>query len=144
MPRGDICSIPEQLPSLTADALRFKQVLLNLMSNAIKFSHVGGAVEACTQITSDGDLAIAIIDHGVGMRPDDIPIAFEPFRQIDGGATRAQEGTGLGLPLAKTLVERHGGTLTVTSALGEGTTVNVAISGWRINWAGASESPEAV
>jgi two-component system cell cycle sensor histidine kinase PleC len=95
-------TIPEQVPSLTADALQFKQVLLNLMSNAIKFSHVGGTVKTCAQITCDGDLAIAIIDHGVGTRPDDIPIAFEPFRQIDGGAMRAHKGTGLGLPLAKT------------------------------------------
>jgi len=137
-------TVPEELPCLSADALRLKQVLLNLLSNAIKFSHVGSVVEARAQITGDSDLKIAIIDRGIGMRPEDIPIAFEPFRQIDGDAAHAHEGTGLGLPLAKMLVEKHGGTLTVTSALGEGTTVDVAIPGWRINWAGASEALEVV
>jgi signal transduction histidine kinase len=135
-------TVPEELPCLSADALRLKQALLNLLSNAIKFSHVGGVVEVRALITGDSDLTIAITDCGIGMRPADIPIAFEPFRQIDGDAAHAREGTGLGLPLAKMLVEKHGGTLTVTSALGEGTTVDVAIPGWRINWAGASEAFE--
>jgi signal transduction histidine kinase len=137
-------TVPEELPSLSADALRLKQVLLNLLSNAIKFSHIGSVVEARAHITGEGDLTIAIIDLGIGMRPEDIPIAFEPFRQIDGDAAHAHEGTGLGLPLAKMLVEKHGGTVAVTSALGEGTTVDIAIPGWRINWAAASEAFELV
>jgi signal transduction histidine kinase len=137
-------TVPEELLCLSADALRLKQVLLNLLSNAIKFSHVGSVVEARAEVTGDNDLKIAIIDRGIGMRPEDIPIAFEPFRQIDGDAAHAHEGTGLGLPLAKMLVEKHGGTLTVTSALGEGTTVDVAIPGWRITRAGAPEALEVV
>jgi signal transduction histidine kinase len=131
-------TLPERLPCLSADALRLKQVLLNLLSNAVKFSHVGSLVEARARITDDSNLTIAIVDRGIGMRTEDIPIALEPFRQIDCDSQHAHEGTGLGLPLAKMLIEQHGGTLTVTSALGEGTTVNVAIPGWRIDWVGAA------
>jgi two-component system cell cycle sensor histidine kinase PleC len=136
-------TVPKKLPCLTADALRFKQVLLNLLSNAIKFSHAASVTEACPQLTSDSNLTIAIIDRGIGMRQEDIPQAFEPFRQINSDAAHAHEGTGLGLPLAKLLVEKHGGTLTVTSALAEGTTAVVAIPGWRINWEDLNHLPSA-
>ena len=135
-----VMTVPNQLPPLTADALRLKQALLNLLSNAIKFSHVGGSVEARVHSNGDGDLAVAIIDHGSGMRPEDIPIALEPFCQIDCSATLAREGTGLGLPLAKMLVEQHGGTLSLISSLGEGTVVNISIPEWRVNWASVPRS----
>jgi signal transduction histidine kinase len=131
------------LPSLRADACRLRQVLLNLLSNAIKFSHVGGVVEVRAEVT-DNCLRIAIIDKGVGMRPDEIPIALEPFRQIDSGPARAYTGIGLGLPLAKMLIEKHGGTLTVTSAVGEGTTVCLAIPDWRLNYPDAPALEESV
>jgi signal transduction histidine kinase len=136
-------TVADGLPSVRADACRLQQVLLNLLSNAIKFSHAGGVVEARAKVTGN-DLTFAIIDNGVGMRPDDIPIALEPFRQIDCGPARAYTGIGLGLPLAKMLIEKHCGTLTVTSALGEGTTVSVAIPGWRLNAAGGSEIVQSV
>jgi signal transduction histidine kinase len=136
-------AVAEGLPSLRADASRLKQVLLNLLSNAIKFSDVGGAVEVRALVTGN-DLTIAVIDNGVGMRPDDIPIALEPFRQIDCGPARTHAGIGLGLPLAKMLIDKHGGTLTVTSALGEGTTVCLAIPGWRLQDTAAAALAEAV
>jgi signal transduction histidine kinase len=136
-------AVAEGLPALRADRGRLKQVLLNLLSNAIKFSHAGGGVELRAEVAGN-DLTIAVIDKGVGMRPDDIPLALEPFRQIDCGPARTHAGIGLGLPLAKMLIEKHGGTLTVTSALGEGTTVCVAIPGGRLQDAGAATLVEAV
>jgi two-component system, cell cycle sensor histidine kinase PleC len=118
--------------SLTADGVRLKQALLNLLSNAVKFSCGGDAVEMRAEFT-DNDLTIAITDQGVGMMPEHIPIALEPFRHINGDPLRAYNGASIGLPLAKMLIEKHGGTLNVTSELGEGTTVSVTLPGWRVN-----------
>jgi len=134
--------MPEGNLSVSADGVRLKQVLLNLVSNAIKFSCGGSTVEIHAQIIDNGDLAIAVADHGVGMRPEHIPIVLEPFRHIDNDPTHATSGAGIGLPLAKMLIEKHGGTLGVTSDLGEGTTVSITIPGWRINAAASSPSPE--
>jgi signal transduction histidine kinase len=118
--------------SLTADGVRLKQALLNLLSNAVKFSCGGDAVEMRAEFT-DNDLTIAITDQGVGMMPEHISIALEPFRHIDGDPLRANNGASIGLPLAKMLIEKHGGTLSVTSELGEGTTVSITLPGWRVN-----------
>jgi signal transduction histidine kinase len=125
-------SLPQRLPPLTADALRLKQVLLNLLSNATKFSPLGGTVEVRVEIVEFGDLTVSVIDQGIGMRAEDIPLALEPFHQIDGDATHAHEGTGLGLPIVKMLIEKHGGTFALTSAPGEGTTASCTIPGWRL------------
>jgi signal transduction histidine kinase len=82
-------------------------------------------------MTDDGFAVITVADTGIGMREEDIAIALEPFRQVGGGAqdilTRRFAGTGLGLPLAKALVELHGGTLTITSVLDRGTTVCIRL-----------------
>lgn len=116
--------LPEELPPLRADELRFKQILLNLLSNAVKFTPPGGAVRLT--VAQEGDVAcFKISDTGIGMTEEEIEAAQEPFRQIEGTYVRRHEGTGLGLPLAKRLTELHGGSLTVTSAPGEGTTVSV-------------------
>jgi signal transduction histidine kinase len=133
-------AVPADLALLTADPLRLKQVLLNLLSNSVKFSKPDTAVEIAVALTQEGDLTVAITDHGIGMRAEDIPTALEPFRQINRKPGQAQEGTGLGLPLAKMMVEKHGGALSLTSVPGEGTTVCVTIPGWRINWVDASEA----
>jgi signal transduction histidine kinase len=132
-------AVPKDLALLTADPLRLKQVLLNLLSNSVKFSKPDTAVEIVVALTPEGDLTVAITDHGIGMRAEDIPTALEPFRQINRKPGQAQEGTGLGLPLAKMMVEKHGGSLSLTSVPGEGTTVCVTMPGWRINWVDASE-----
>jgi len=118
--------------SLTVDSERLKQALLNLLSNAIKFSCAGDGLELRSEISGDGNLAISVTDHGVGMKPEHIPVALEPFRHIDADASHASNGTGIGLPLAKMLIEKHGGALNVISELGAGTTVSIAIPGWRI------------
>ena len=117
--------LPPGLPLLVADRLRVKQILLNLLSNAMKFTPAGGHIAVSASLPDDGGIVISIADTGIGMRPEDIPVALEPFRQIENPLTRHYEGTGLGLPLAKALVELHGGRLTVASVLGRGTTVQV-------------------
>jgi signal transduction histidine kinase len=114
------------LPTIVADPLRLKQILLNLLSNAIKFTPRGGSVRLSVS-RAGGELVLTVVDTGIGMRPEHIPIALEPFRQIDGSLSRQHQGTGLGLPLAKRLTELHGGTLEITSEPGEGTCVAVRL-----------------
>jgi signal transduction histidine kinase len=109
------------------DQLRFRQVLNNLISNAVKFTGAGGTVTASALLRPDGTAELAVRDTGVGMRPEDIPRALEPFQQLDSGHARTFPGTGLGLPIVKGLVEAHGGTLRIVSAPGEGTTVTVLL-----------------
>jgi two-component system cell cycle sensor histidine kinase PleC len=108
-----------------ADQLRIKQVILNLLSNAIKFTRSGGRVTLNAQIEVDGGLSFAVHDTGIGMTEDQIPLALEPFRQIDSPLVRNFEGSGLGLALVKALVERHEGSLTLTSEPNVGTLVSV-------------------
>ncbi|HWI25569.1 MAG TPA: sensor histidine kinase [Stellaceae bacterium] len=119
--------LPPDLPSVTASELRLKQVLVNLLSNAVKFSRDDGTILLTARKTEGGELAITVADKGIGMRREDIPIALEPFRQIENALSRTYEGTGLGLPLAKMLIEKHGGTLLLDSAPGLGTTVTVTL-----------------
>ncbi len=129
--------VPDDLPPLMAGELRLKQVMVNLLSNAVKFSREGGAITLTARLAENGDLAIVVADQGIGMKPQDIPIALEPFRQIDNALSRSYEGTGLGLPLAKMLVEKHGGTLTLESTPGVGTTVTVTLPKSRLQLAAA-------
>ena len=127
-----VADLPADLPKLLAGELRLKQVFLNLLSNAVKFSRQGGRVTVAAEVTEAGALAVRIADQGIGMKPQDIPVALEPFRQIDNALSRPYEGTGLGLPLAKMLVEKHGGTLTLDSTPGVGTTVTVTLPAERL------------
>jgi PAS domain S-box-containing protein len=115
--------LPPNLPALLADRLRIKQIVLNLLSNAIKFTPPAGEVSVAVTRPAKGGLALCISDTGIGMRREDIPLALEPFRQLDNSFTRRYEGTGLGLPLAKALIELHGGRLIVESAPQKGTRV---------------------
>jgi two-component system cell cycle sensor histidine kinase PleC len=115
------------LPNLFADRLRFKQVLLNLCSNAIKFTPPGGSVHVTADYREDGSFLLQVVDTGIGMAPEQIPIALEPFRQIASPFARNTEGTGLGLALVKSLVECHDGTLEIESALKRGTTVRLLL-----------------
>jgi signal transduction histidine kinase len=109
-----------------------KQILLNLLSNAVKFTEAGGGVRVDAQIDTAGGLVIAVSDTGIGIRPEDIPRALAPFTQIDSQFTRRHEGTGLGLPLARKLVELHGGSLDLASTPGQGTTVTVRLPAERL------------
>jgi PAS domain S-box-containing protein len=125
--------IAEGLPALAADSTRLKQIMLNLLSNAIKFTKSGGSVVAAARHSDDGGIAFVVSDTGPGMTPDEIVIALEPFGQIEANDTRRYEGTGLGLPLARRLTELHGGSLTVVSEKGRGTTVSVTLPPTRID-----------
>jgi PAS domain S-box-containing protein len=111
------------LPLLLADERALRQVIVNLLSNAVKFTPRGGGIDIGARLQDDGALAIRVTDTGIGMAPDDIPLALSPFRQLENSWGRKYEGTGLGLPLVKALLELHGATLQIESELGKGTTV---------------------
>ena len=120
--------IPRDVPMVWADELRLKQILLNLLSNAVKFTPAGGNVRVDARRVDDL-VAVVITDTGIGMRPDEIGVALEPFRQLESPLSRRYEGTGLGLPIAKRLTEALGGQLVIESAEGAGTKVTVMLPG---------------
>jgi len=129
---------------IRADERRLRQILINLLSNAVKFSPEGGYVNV-TSTRRGGGLQISVSDIGIGMAPEDIPKALAPFGQLERKVRRKQEGTGLGLPLAKQFVELHGGTFTIESKLNVGTTVTFLLPPSRIVASpGASPSARAV
>jgi PAS domain S-box-containing protein len=125
-------AIEDHLPPLVADPTRLKQILLNLMSNAIKFTEPGGAMVVAARRAADGGVALEVRDTGIGMTLDEIEIALEPFGQVDARIVRGHSGTGLGLPLARRLTELHGGSLHVESEKGCGTTVTVNLPPSRV------------
>jgi len=126
-----IDSVGHDLPAVCADLRRIKQVLINLLANAVKFTPPGGSVRVSALHSAEG-VAIAIADTGIGIAEKDIPKAFEQFGQVDSTLSRKYEGTGLGLPLAKKLMELHGGTLKLESTPDVGTTVTVTLPPSRI------------
>jgi signal transduction histidine kinase/HAMP domain-containing protein len=109
---------------LNGDPAKLRQIFLNLLSNAIKFTAKGGAVSLAAAASDDG-IAVTVADTGIGMDPEDVEIAFQPFGQVDNRLERRYEGTGLGLPLTKALVDLHKGTIVIDSARGHGTRVTV-------------------
>jgi PAS domain S-box-containing protein len=112
---------------VSADELRLEQVLLNLASNAVKFTPTGGRISVSAALALSGETVISVADTGIGMAPEDVPRALQPFGQIDNSLARPHGGTGLGLPLAQRLVELHGGSMTIDSELGKGTTVTIVL-----------------
>jgi len=109
---------------LSGDAAKLRQIFLNLLSNAIKFTERGGKVCLSAAATEQG-VAVTVADTGIGMDPQDVEIAFQPFGQVDNRLERRYEGTGLGLPLTKALVDLHSATIAIDSARGRGTRVTV-------------------
>jgi signal transduction histidine kinase len=126
-------ALPDGLPLLRADDRRVRQILLNLLSNALKFTPAGGSVDIAVSY-SDAGLAMTVADTGIGMTPDQIPVALERFGQIDSRLSRKYTGTGLGLPLTKHLTELHGGTLMIVSEPGRGTTVTALFPPERVEF----------
>ena len=118
-------SLPEKLPKLRADKRSLRQILLNLLSNAIKFTPVGGSVRIDATLEPTGDFAMAVRDTGIGMKEEDIELVLQPFGQVEGAHTRSHDGTGLGLPITKSLIEMHGGQMTVLSVVDKGTSITV-------------------
>jgi len=123
---------PKGRQVLYADRLMFKQVFTNLLSNAVKFTEKGGAVTLRYWSREDSGFVFQVCDTGVGIALEDIPKCLAPFSQVGTTFDRKGEGTGLGLPLAKSMVELHGGTLDLQSQLGVGTTVTVRFPAARI------------
>ncbi len=117
--------IEKNMPQFYADERRIKQVLLNLLTNAVKFTPEGGRVTLSALLAADGSVRFEVEDTGIGMDEAGIKIAMAQFGQVDSKLARKYEGTGLGLPLSKHLVEAHGGTLEIHSHLGRGAVVSV-------------------
>ena len=115
------------VPMVRGDSVKLRQIFTNVLSNAIKFTPRGGKITIEAIRTSSGGAAILIRDTGVGMTLDEISIALTPFGQVDAGKARWREGAGLGLPIAKALVELHGGQIDVRSKKGSGTEVAIIL-----------------
>lgn len=133
---------------IEGDITRIRQVLINLITNAIKFSMPGNPVALGIDRLADGGLAFVIADHGIGIAPKDIERIFEPFEQGDSGAARRHAGIGLGLAIARRLARLHGGDVTLTSTPGVGTTARFSLPPERVKWpkptaSSASESSSA-
>ena len=120
-------SLAYQLPAVRGDEGKLSQVFTNLLSNAVKFTPAGGAVAIEAAEHVDGGVVITIRDTGVGMTHEEVRVALEPFGQVDGARTRWREGTGLGLPIAKALVELHRGQFMIASNKGVGTVVTIVL-----------------
>jgi len=123
--------VPADLPRVHGDSLKLKQVLLNLITNAIKFSHAGGRVLVRATVEPDG-LHLGVVDHGIGMDQHEIKTAVTRFGQVASPWSRKHHGTGLGLPLAIGLVELHDGRLTIDSVKDQGTTVTIVLPPGRL------------
>ncbi len=108
---------------LKADRRLIKQILVNLLTNAIKFTPDDGEVCVCVLLGDDGGIVIRVVDTCIGIAEDDIPRALEPFGQVRHRPELTHGGTGLGLPISKKFTELHGGTLKIDSAPGRGTSV---------------------
>jgi signal transduction histidine kinase len=116
----------ESIPSMVGDRARLGQLLDNLVSNALKFTPSGGSVDVCVSLDG-GEAVIEVVDTGIGIAPSDQAHLFDRFFRSSEATQRAIPGTGLGLTIAKTIVERHGGSIEVESAAGEGTTMRIRL-----------------
>jgi len=120
-------AVPDGLPPVRGDPRALKQVLLNLLSNAIQFTPSGGRVGCSARRSPDGGLCLEVVDSGIGIATSDIAKALEPFGQIDSALARRHRGAGLGLPISRALVELHGGRLDLASEIGKGTTASIRL-----------------
>jgi signal transduction histidine kinase len=118
---------PIEPTQVWGDPAKLRQVLLNLLSNAMKFTPAGGSITVRTELRTDDLVSIEVADSGIGMAPEDVPTALAAFGQIDTRVARRYDGTGLGLPLSKAIVELHGGLISIDSAPGLGTKVKVIL-----------------
>jgi signal transduction histidine kinase len=126
------CEIEQPGTIIWVDPTKFKQVALNLLSNAVKFTEPQGRVAIDSVLHRSGDLVLSIRDTGIGIPPEQIERVFQPFEQVADHLTREHEGSGLGLPIAKGLVELHGGELVLTSRPGAGTIAKLRLPRERV------------
>ncbi len=125
------------LPVLRGDGRMIKQILLNLLSNAVKFTPSGGEISISTRLCVNGDARIDVADTGIGVAEKDLALVLSTFGQVDSGLNAKHHGTGLGLPLARSLTELHGGRLEIQSELGVGTTVTIWLPANRLRNGGS-------
>jgi len=125
-------SLPPDLPPIRADTRRIHQVLLNLVTNAIRFSDAGSVITVSAERLADGGLALRVTDQGRGMSGADLAVVMEPFVQAGSRPHALTGGWGLGLPIARTIADLHGGRLELESAPGEGTTATLVLPKERI------------
>ena len=146
-----LAPLPEPMPPVRADALRLQQILWNLLANAIQFTAQHGRVVVRVEREPERYL-VSVEDDGIGIPEGELPHVFERFRQVDGSATRGHAGMGIGLALARNLVELHGGTIWASSVVGQGSRFTFAIpirpmarprAGVTLEAAGSGEEPEA-
>lgn len=124
--------VPPNLPGLRGEEKALKQILTNLLTNAVKFTNEGGSVTLSAMIDLENRMTISVVDSGIGIAPEDIALALSPFGQIESALSRKHQGTGLGLPLTKALVELHEGTFNLDSQLGVGTTITLTFPARRV------------
>lgn len=117
--------LPGVMPRLYADKRALKQMMLNLLSNAVKFTPKDGEVRISASLANDGAVKIVVEDSGIGIAKKDMEKVLTPFGQVDSALAREHEGTGLGVPLVKAMIELHGGSLSFESILGEGSVVTL-------------------
>ncbi len=120
-------AIAADLPLLSLDQRLIKQSLINLLSNAIKFSPQDGSIAVEVARDPEGWVLLSVADRGIGIAKDDVPSVLQPFIQVENAFSRSHQGTGLGLPLAKSFIEAHGGRLEIDSKVGHGTRVTLQI-----------------
>jgi cell cycle sensor histidine kinase DivJ len=120
------------LPSVTGDPRALRQIVLNLLTNAIKFSRADGTIEIFASVVSAGEMAFSVRDNGIGIALADQARIFEPYARSRQEIARKQEGTGLGLPIVKGLVEAHGGRISLESAPDRGTCVTIWLPAHRV------------
>lgn len=123
----------DNLPYLFVDPKHLRQILLNLVSNSVKFTPEGGRIEISV-LHNPGNLQIIVADTGIGMRPEDVPKAMAAFGQIDSSLARKYNGTGLGLPLTNRLMEHYGGQMAIQTAPGQGTSVTLTFPSDRLRF----------
>ena len=126
------CDLPKDSPILWGDEVRFKQILINLLTNAVKYTPPGGDIAINLDCCEKNGLCIMISDTGIGIAEENIARAMEPFAQVADIMTSEREGVGLGLFLTRSLLEMHGGTLALDSTLGEGTTATLRFPAERV------------
>jgi signal transduction histidine kinase len=120
---------------ICVDPTKFKQIMINLLSNGVRFTEPEGQILLGSSLDSRGSLVISIADTGIGIAPEHLQKVLEPFAQVQDRFTGKSEGIGLGLPIARALIELHGGELVLSSALGIGTTVALRLPGERVRHA---------
>jgi signal transduction histidine kinase len=126
------CDVQKLSTTIYVDAAKFKQIMLNLLSNSVKFTEPRGRIQVDSVLHKSGDLVLSIRDSGIGIPPEQIERIFQPFEQVADHLTREHQGTGLGLPIAKALIELHGGELVLSSQPGAGTTARLRLPSDRV------------